>query len=99
MKRLTWLIAVAVIAGIGPGGMAPAIAGNDAVEAVKDDACSSCTARHETVVRRSAEKYLKQARELRDEDPAEALRLARLAAEFFPELEGARELVVELEAQ
>ena len=99
MQRLAWLIAAAAIAGTGPGGMAPAIAGNDAVEAVKADDCSSCTARHETLVRRSAEKYLKQARELCDEDPTEALRLARLAAEFFPELEGAQALIAELEAQ
>ncbi len=59
----------------------------------------SCTARHEAVVKRSAEKYFAWAPELRDEDPDEALRLARLAAEFVPELEGAQELVAELEAQ
>ncbi len=98
MKRLSWLIAAVVIAGIGPGGMVPAIAGDDAVQAVEGDDCS-CTARHETVVKRSAEKYFARAQELRDEDPVEALRLARLAAEFFPELEGAQELVAELETQ
>lgn len=98
MKRLGWLIAAALIAGIGPEATAPAMAGDDVAPAAVDDDCS-CTARHETVVKRSAEKYFARAQELREDDPAEALRLARLAAEFFPELEGAQELVAELEAQ
>ena len=101
MKRSGWLILAVVVAGAGAGGMVPAIAGDAAVTAVtapKGDACS-CTVRHETVVKRHAEKYFARARELRDEDPVEALRLARLAAEFFPELEGAQVLVAELEAQ
>ena len=98
MKRQSRLIAAVVITGIGLGGMVPAGAGDDAVLAVEGNDCS-CTARHETVVKRSAEKYFARAQELRDEDPVEALRLARLAAEFFPELEGTQELVAELETQ
>ena len=54
MKGLGWLIAATVIAGVGPQGMAPTMAGDDC----------SCTARHETVVKRSAEKYFAWAPEL-----------------------------------
>jgi hypothetical protein len=98
MKQPGWLILMLAIVLTSAGWNGSALAGGDGAQGEQEFDCG-CNAHHEAGVKRAAERYLEEARTLREENPAEALRLARLAVEVYPKLDGAQGLVAELEGQ